>query len=346
MNHRRRTLLKNENCEQLSKKYYNLFYIFAPVMKKMTVIFLLLATIASYGARPKIAVVFGGGGAKGAAEVGALKVIERAGIPVDLVVGTSIGSIVGGLYACGYTSAQLDTMFRNQEWLSLLTDRNQEYATQPYTVKNGVTYIFGFPVLDKDSKGFGVMKGERIEQMLDSMSGFRGNISFDKLKIPFRCVAVDFMTTSEYILAKGSLAKAIRASMAIPGIFKPVDWDGAKLVDGGMMNNLPTDVAKNLGAEYIIAIDLQQSEANERNYSLKEQWGIGGLLDWVVSRPDVKKYKQNVNLATVYIHPPLPDYDASSFGNKNSERMMLIGEQEAMKHWQELMALKEKLLNQ
>jgi len=313
-------------------------------MRKITVIILLLATMVSYAARPKIAVVFGGGGAKGAAEVGALKVIERAGIPIDLVVGTSIGSIVGGLYACGYTPAQLDTMFRNQEWLSLLTDRNQEYANQPYAVKNGVTFIFGFPVLDKQSKGFGVMKGERIEQMLDSMSGFRGNISFDKLKIPFRCVAVDLLTTTEHVLAKGSLAKAMRASMAIPGLFKPVDWDGNKLVDGGMMNNLPTDVAKNLGAEVIIAIDLQQADSHERDFSLKDQWGIGGLLDWVVSRPDVRKYKQNVKLSTIYIHPPLPDYDASSFGNKNSERMMHIGEQEAMKHWDELMSLKEKIL--
>ena len=323
-----------------------LFCTFAAVMRKLTVIFLLLATMASYAARPKIAVVFGGGGAKGAAEVGALKVIERAGIPIDFVVGTSIGSIVGGLYASGYTAEQLDTMFRNQEWLSLLTDRNQEYANQPYAVNNGVTYIFGFPVLDKQSKGFGMMKGEKIEQMLDSMTGYRGNINFDKLKIPFRCVAVDMLTTSEFVLGKGSLAKAIRASMAIPGIFKPVEWEGSNLVDGGMMNNLPTDVAKKWGADVIIAIDLQQSDSRERDFSLKDQLGIGGLLDWVVSRPDVRKYNQNVKLATIYIHPPLPDYDASSFGNKNSERMMLIGEQEAMKHWKELMALKEKLLKE
>lgn len=315
-------------------------------MRKIIIFLMLLGCLTVQAARPKIAIVFGGGGAKGAAEVGALKVIERAGIPVDYVVGTSIGSIVGGLYSCGYTPAQLDTLFRTQEWLSLLTDRNQQFASQPYVVHNNVTYIFGFPVIDKQSSGFGVMKGEKIEQMLDSMTTQRGCNDFGKLKIPFRCVAVDIKSTTEEVLQSGNLAKAMRASMAIPGVFKPVDWNGKKLVDGGMLNNLPTDVAKQMGADVIIAIDLQQNDSKERDFSLKDELGIGGLLDWIVSRPDVKKYKQNIKLATIYMNPPLPDYDASSFGNKSCERMMLIGEQEAMKHWQELISLREKILKE
>ncbi len=312
-------------------------------MRKIIMFLLLTCVLTANAARPKVAIVFGGGGAKGAAQVGALKVIEESGVPVDMVVGTSIGSIVAGLYACGYNAAQLDTLFRTQEWLSLITDRNQQYASQPYVVKNGITYIFGFPVIDKQNKGFGMMKGEKIEQMLDSMTGFRGNISFDQLKIPFRCVAVDIRNTTEEVLSEGSVAKAMRASMAIPGVFKPVDWKGKKLVDGGMMNNLPTNVAKDMGADIIIAIDLQQSEQQERSFSLKDELGIGGLLDWVVSRPDVKRHKQNVKLATIYINPPLPDYDASSFGNKNSARMIKIGERETRKHWQELVKLREQL---
>ena len=287
--------------------------------------------------------MLGGGGAKGAAEVGVLKVIERTGIPIDLVVGTSIGSIVGGLYSCGYTAAQLDTMFCTQEWLSLLTDRNEEMGTEPYKVKDGVTYIFGFPVVDLANNAFGIVRGERIEQLLDSMTGCRRNVAFDSLRIPFRCVAVDLKTASEEVMSSGRLSRAMRASMAIPGLYKPVNIDGKMLVDGGMLNNLPTDVARQLGADVVIAVDLQQAKPKERTFSLKDELGIGGLLDWIVSRPDVKKYHENVKKADIYIHPPLPDYDASSFGNKNAARMMTIGEREAQKHWQELMELKERL---
>ena len=120
--------------------------------------------------RPKIGLALGGGGAKGAAEVGVLKVLEEAGIHVDYIVGTSIGSIVGGLYAAGYTATELETMFQTQEWLTLLTDRKASLANEPYTTVDGVTYVFGFPIRDRQSKGFGVMKGGQIEHLLDSMA--------------------------------------------------------------------------------------------------------------------------------------------------------------------------------
>ena len=135
--------------------------------------------------------------------------------------------------------------------------------------------------------------------------------------------------------------------MAIPGIFKPVNRDGMLLVDGGMMNNLPVDVVRQMGADIVIAIDLQQNEQKpkEDKYdfgilnSLADFIGVGGLLNWVSTRPDITKYHENVKLSTVYIHPPLPDMDASSFGNKNSARMIKVGEEEAMKHWDELQKL-------
>ena len=283
--------------------------------------------------------------AKGAAEVGVLKVIERAGIPIDYIAGTSIGSIVGGLYAAGYSAAQLDTMFCRQEWLSLLTDRRNDMGNEPYIVKDGVTYIFGFPVMgsikEGDIGGFGVMRGERIEQVIDSMVSRQGCRDFQSLKIPFRCVAADFRSATEIVFSEGRLSKAIRASIAIPGIFKPVNHGDRKLVDGGMLNNLPVDVVKSMGAEIIIAVDLQQGEQTHQepdfDFSMisgvAEMLGFGGLLDWVQHRPDIKKYSDNVHQATIYIQPSLPDIDASSFGNKNSTRMIKIGEDEAMKHW-------------
>lgn len=303
--------------------------------------------------RPKIGLALGGGGAKGAAEVGVLKVIEQAGIPIDYIAGTSIGAIVGSLYAAGYTAAELDTMFCQQEWLSLLTDRRDDIGHEPYKVKDGVTYIFGFPVMGSPSEdssvgGFGVMRGERVEQLIDSMIKRKGCCDFEQLKIPFRCVAAEFRSAKEVVLSEGQVAKAVRASMAIPGIFKPVSRDDMKLVDGGMVNNLPVDVVKEMGADFVIAVDLQQSEqkVKEPGFDLgmlegaAEMLGLGGLLRWITNRPDIMKYNENVKQATIYIKPPLPDADASNFGNKNSARMIKVGEEEAVKHWDELMKLK------
>ena len=305
--------------------------------------------------RPKIGLVLGGGGAKGAAEVGVLKVIEKAGIPIDYIAGTSIGSIVGGLYAAGYTAAELDTMFCQQEWLSLLTDRRSEMGGEPYKVKDGVTYIFGFPIMSElkngDMGGFGLMRGEMVEEVIDSMSKRKGASDLENLKIPFQCVAADFRSATEVIIKNGPLSKAVRASISIPGVFKPVNRDGKKLVDGGMLNNLPVDVVKDMGADIIIAVDLQQNEQvpKESDFDfgmlsgLADMLGFGGLLDWVANRPDIDKYAKNIKLATIYIRPDLPDMDASSFGNKNSARMIQKGEEEAMKHWDELIKLKNDL---
>ena len=326
------------------------------MMKKPLLLLLLLfsaATIVS--ARPRVGLVLGGGGAKGAAEVGVLKVIERAGIPIDYIAGTSIGSIVGGLYAAGYTATDLDSMFCRQQWLSLLTDRRSDMTYEPYREKDGVTYVFGFPVMGNLDEGhiggFGMMRGERVEQLIDSMVNIKGCRDFKMLRIPFRCVAADFRNAREVVIDDGRLSTGVRASMAIPGIFKPVNRNGAKLVDGGMLNNLPVDVVKDMGADIIIAIDLQQNDQPPRRSNfdfgmlegMADILGFGGLLQWVATRPDYTKYKRNVRLATVYIRPPLPDMDASSFGNKNSARMIKVGESEAMKHWDELMKIKQQL---
>jgi NTE family protein len=327
-------------------------------MRRYLLFIMLGCCLTAVAGRPKVGLVLGGGGAKGAAEVGVLKVIEKAGIPIDYIAGTSIGSIVGGLYAAGYTATELDTMFCRQEWLTLLTDRRNDLGNEPYLVKDGVTYIFGFPIMGEIREsvigGFGMMRGERVEKMVDSMARCKGCHEFESLRIPFRCVAADFRNAREIVLKSGTLSRAVRASMAIPGIFKPVNQDGMKLVDGGMMNNFPVDVVKKMGADIVIAIDLQQSEQKPKkpDYDLSmvsgiaEMLGFGGLLNWVITRPDISKYHENVKLADIYIHPSLPDADASSFGNKNSARMIKIGEQEALKHWDELMKLKEQLVSQ
>jgi len=302
-------------------------------MKRILNVILCLALLLPAEAgRPKIGLALGGGGAKGAAEVGVLKVLEEAGIKPDVIVGTSIGSIVGGLYAAGYTAAELETMFQTQEWLSLLTDRNSTLAGEPYKTVDGVTYIFGFPVYDRNAGGLGVMKGNKIEHLLDSMTVARGCTDFTQLKIPFRCVAADIRSGEEVILSEGSLSRAMRASMAIPGVFKTVDIDDHKLVDGGMLNNLPVDVCRQMGADIVIAVDLQQNEQKPRQQTdlsaiegLADLIGIGGILNWITNRPDISKYLANIQQADIYIHPSLPDADVTSFGNKKSAYMIRQG---------------------
>ena len=303
------------------------------VMRKILIIVLMAAMVLpAMAQRPKVGLVLGGGGAKGAAEVGVLKVLEEAGVQVDYIVGTSIGSIVGGLYAAGYSASELETMFQTQEWLSLLTDRKASLNNEPYTTIDGVTYIFGFPVMDRNSRGIGVMSGSRIEQLIDSMVSVKGCTEFEGLKIPFRCVTADIRNAKEVILSKGVLCKALRASMAIPGIFKPVEHNGLLLVDGGMLNNLPVDVCRQMGADIVIAVDLQQNEQKPRKRTdltaltgLASMFGLGGILEWITNRPDIEKYYANRKRADIYIHPNLPDADASSFGNKNAARMIQAG---------------------
>ena len=316
--------------------------------KRLTaVVILVLCALTICAGRPKVGLVLGGGGAKGAAEVGVLKVIEEAGIQVDYIAGTSIGAVVGCLYAAGYTATELEQLFCQQEWLSLLTDRRADLSGEPMRQVGDVTYVFGFPVIDRGNPAFGVLGGSQVEMMVDSMLRARHAATFDSLRTPFRCVAAELKNALEVVIGLGvsewtappRVARAVRASMAIPGVFKPVKVGGRALIDGGMMNNLPVDVAFDMGADIIIAVDLQQNQHQDK--PLKENlltmfgdWlGLGPLANWVAIRPDIAKHNVNCCLADVYINPPLPDYEASSFGNKNMARMVQIGEEAARQQW-------------
>lgn len=247
--------------------------------------------------RPKVALVIGGGGAKGAAAVGVLKYVEQSGIPVDMVVGTSIGSIVGGLYSMGTTSEQLDSLFRTQAWGDLFT---------------------------------GSLMGDSIVRTLRELTG--KEVSFESLNIPFRCVAVDMNTLREVVLQEGSLAQAMRASMAIPLVFKPVKMGSMRLVDGGVLNNLPVDVARDMGADIVIAIDLTVNKHEDDTSSLLS------LL-----RPDLKKYQRNCLDADIYINPNLKGYGAQDFMPTKIAEMIALGEKAGKRSLKALKKLKKSL---
>lgn len=312
-------------------------------------------TTKSKNKRLKVGLVLGGGGAKGAAEVGVLKYIEKSGIPIDYIAGTSIGSIVGALYSVGYRADELDSMFHSQEWLSLLSDRDQSLRGQVLTTRDSVTYLFGFPVKRPKSKSpnhtrtIGLSRGDKLVSLFDNMLNLPDSINFDKLPIPFRCVAVDIRSFQEIILSSGNLPKAMRASMAIPGVFKPVESDNMLLVDGGLLNNLPVDVVRAMGADVVIAIDLTQNKHEDKKVKttaedLADDKGLMKVLGWLVGRPDLNKYQNNNSNVDVYINPDLKGFGAADFKANKIDKMIAQGEKAGKDSYKQLRNLKKKII--
>ena len=281
--------------------------------------------------RPKVGLVLGGGGAKGAAAIGILKELEREKIPIDYIAGTSIGAIIGGLYAQGYRADDLEKLFRSQNWLALLADRDTTLVGKVYKEEDGVIYLFGFPVRKKadadKNTGFWMLHGDHVYNFLDSLVSRspvqRGIV---KQAIPFSCVAFDIRRQQEIVLDTGSMARNMRASMAIPGAFKPVQIDTLMLVDGGMGNNLPVDVVRKMGADIVIAVDLQQRKHDDYRSPFAFLKGLGGILDWLAERPDIKKYNVNRTKADLYINPDLGSYGVTDFNAKAIKAILKIGE--------------------
>lgn len=281
--------------------------------------------------RPKVGLVLGGGGAKGAAAIGILKELEREKIPIDYIAGTSIGAIIGGLYAQGYRADDLEKLFRSQNWLALLADRDTTLVGKVYKEEDGVIYLFGFPVRKKadadKNTGFWMLHGDHVYNFLDSLISHspvqRGTV---EKAIPFSCVAFDIRRQQEIVLDTGSMARNMRASMAIPGAFKPVQIDTLMLVDGGMGNNLPVDVVRKMGADIVIAVDLQQSKHDDYRSPFGFLKGLGGILDWLAERPDIKKYNVNRTKADLYINPDLGSYGVTDFNAKAIKAILKIGE--------------------
>jgi NTE family protein len=216
--------------------------------------------VAAEPGRPKIGLVLAGGGAKGAAHVGVLKVLEALRIPVDVVVGTSMGSIVGGLYAAGMGPDDIERAIEEIDWVDLFEDAPDRADRSFRRKSDDALYVF------KAKPGFSdgqikvplaVIQGQKFDLQLNRLTqGVTAVTDFDKLPIPYRAVAADLETGEQVVLKSGSLARSIRASMAVPGAFYPVELDGRLLVDGGIANNIPVSVARELGAEVLIVSEL------------------------------------------------------------------------------------------
>lgn len=291
--------------------------------------------------RKKVGVVLSGGGAKGVAHIQALKVIEEAGIPIDFIVGTSMGSIVGGLYAIGYTPAQLDSMVRKQNWNFLLSDRIKRSSMSLPERERSEQYIVSIPFMKnpKDAVTGGFIKGQNLANLFSDLTvGYHDSIDFNKLPIPFACVSQNIVNGDQIVFHNGELATAMRASMAIPGVFTPVRKGDMVLVDGGLINNYPADVAKEMGADIIIGVDVQSplKTADKLN-------SAPDILMQIVDLTCRANHEENVNLTDTYIKVNVDGYSSASFSPAAIDTLLRRGEEAARLQWDSLIHLKKKI---
>ena len=278
--------------------------------------------------RPKIALVLSGGGAKGAAHIGVLKVLEKYQVPIDIIVGTSVGSIVGGMYSVGYSPDEIEKTVLNLKFNSLLTnskDRNLKNIEEkiendkyPFTMSIDKNLKLSFPM--------GILNGENIYLQLKDIFSRAENIkNFNELPIEYRAITTDLQTGKEVILSDGDLAIATFKSMAIPSFLEPIKDENKFYVDGGVVNNFPIDVALSLGADIIIAVDItaETSKINEKS-------NLVTILDKLATYNGNRKTETHKKLADLLIVPDVKDHDTIDFGNLNE--LVVAGEDAAEKY--------------
>lgn len=328
----------------------------------------------AYAQRPKVAVVLSGGGAKGAAHVGVLKVLEEYDIPIDIITGTSMGALVGGLYAVGHSASELDSIIVSQDWEYVITGTSKReslsYEQKTAESKYLVQIPFGFdwngalrrenPIATEtadalsaerdnhenlrlapegSSSGLlpmGLMGGQKIYSLLSECTmGYHEESDFSKFPIPYACVAVDIVSGKEIVFNKGILPIALRASMAIPGVFPPVKTDGMVLVDGGLRNNYPVDVARAMGADVVIGVKTP-SDGSKIDYN-----NVADMLSKVITVAMTAKTSNALEDTDILIQPDIENYGTMSFDNKSLRRLIDNGEKAARQAVPQLLELKK-----
>ncbi len=292
--------------------------------------------------RKKVGVVLSGGGAKGMAHVGVLKVLERAGIPIDIITGTSIGSIVGGLYSIGYNAHSLDSLVKGLDWGFVITDKEDLSRQSLSDRKKQNTYLFttGMTIGKRDLNAGGIIKGKNLAELFQQLcTGYTDSINFSRdLKIPFACVATNIMDNSEVVFHSGRLPQAMRASMAIPAAFSPVRIGDKVLVDGGLKNNYPVDVARAMGADIVIGITL-----SGKSKTAQDIGGTMSIVGQIIDVNCVNKYEENKAITDLWMNVDPHGYSTASFTTAAVDSLVRYGEEEAMRHWDEIIALKQRI---
>jgi NTE family protein len=289
--------------------------------------------------RPRIGLVLSGGGARGAAHIGVLKVLEENRIPVDVIAGTSMGAVVGGLYASGLTAGDIERVMTSVDWQDAFRDRPARTDLNFRRKLEDQNFLVKFPLGLKGRKfrlPRGLVQGQKLTQILRGLTLPVAQIQdFDDLAIPFRAVATDLVTGDRVILDHGDLATAMRASLSAPGVFSPVENEGRMLVDGGLSSNLPIDVAREMGVDILIVVDCG-FPLLERN-KLVSVATVSNQMLAILIRHNSTEQRKTLSARDVIIDPALGDFSSLDF--TEHEKAMRLGEQAARGQLQRLQAL-------
>jgi len=309
-----------------------------------SLLFILLFSIQlraadSLAVRSKIGLVLSGGGARGLAHTGVLKMIDSLQIPVDYIAGTSMGGIMGALYSIGYSGEEIEQMALDVDWNEMLTDRPSR-SELPYLQKRDD----GRFQLELGIRDFtpvvpgGLIEGQKISLLFSNLTSRHCAVShFKQLPIPYKCIAIDMVSGKEVILDHGSLPKAMRATMSIPTVFSPVEWGDSLLVDGGILNNFPADVVKEMGADVIIGVNVGTPLKKK-----KELGGLIALLEQTLVITDFYRQQENKKLCELVITPELKGHGTGDFDKKSVRRIINLGNRAAKRNKRYLLQIKEK----
>jgi NTE family protein len=250
-----------------------------------------------------------------------------------------MGSIIGGLYAIGYNSHSLDSMVRVQDWSYVITDREDLRRQSLSDRKKQNTYAFttGVTIGQKDMNAGGIIKGKNLAELFQQLcTGYTDSLDFtNNLRIPFACVATNIIDNSEVDFHSGRLPQAMRASMAIPAAFSPVRIGDKVLVDGGLKNNYPVDIAREMGADIIIGVTVQGPPK-----SAEDMGGTMSILSQIIDVNCKNKVDENIAMTDLHMAVDTKGYNAASFTPDAIDTLIRRGEEEAMRHWDQIMALK------
>ena len=280
--------------------------------------------------RPRIGLVLSGGGARGLAHVGVLKVLERERIPIDVIAGTSMGAIIGGLYASGMTAAQLEAELVNVNWGALFASRvdRQQLSQRRKEEDFEISPLIEIGMRNGELRApLGALSGRGLESLLRRFTLPVRNVrSFDALAIPFRAIATDMENGQTVVLSQGDLALALRSSMSVPGVFAPTEVNGRILGDGGLVNNLPVDVARLMGADIVIVVNIGTPLSGRE--ALGSVGGLTGQMINILTEQNVQRSVASLRAADVLITPQLGPLTSGDFDK--TRQLIDLGEQGAL----------------
>lgn len=279
------------------------------------------------GEREKVGLVLAGGGARGIAHIGVIRYLEEQGIKIDAVAGTSMGSIIAALYASGLNADQIEEVAMNLDWAKAFNDDTPRDQLSYREKEQDFDFLIGAK-LRYNNGSFnlpaGFVEGQNLNFILHDIVSHVSHIrDFDKLPIPYRAVAADIATGEPVVIGKGDLAVAMRASMSLPGIYTPVELDGKLLVDGGIANNLPVDVVKNMGVDRVIVIDISTPLATREE--LTDVFSLIGQLTSILTRNNTEYQLSLMEAHDLLIVPPLDKWDIGSASFELAETAIKVG---------------------